>query len=845
MSALLHFCCRPLSIFSAITLGFLALALPAAAQNPLVALDSNLTEGQEVFNTIRVIGFAVTAGSTGYVEIVVDSQNFGRASYPLPRTDVPNSGFVLEVDTLTVPNGTHAFRATAYSSTGVVVGTATKNLKVINVPARGVIEAPAANAQASGTVNFTGYALAKGGFKRLEVQIDGLLAALANYGTARSDVQQQFPEYNIANSGFSAAVNLAALNLARGYHRVVIEGIDAADQRRVVAESVFFYTPGRVGRNAIEVPAVGGQITATANVRIAGWTSGDNPAAKVEVYVNDRFIASSTAVTTPRPDVANGIPGLKNVTGFDLLVPAFDLGRGRQRLMVIVTDSAGQRANVDFDTGPVYFEVGDFQRLFGAHLRPANDYAASIAQYTSEAGSAPDVVMYFQPWRTGTSGACAVFNAFPFLPNKVKDAGARVMVTWEPLQEGQASNNQPNFTYARIMEGAQDACITQFAQQIKDFGQPVLLRMMHEMQGQSNNWTGVANGNDPQGYINVFRKVVDMFRAAGATNARFVWSPDHAAPPEVPYPSNDMRNYYPGSGYVDFIGVSGYNWGADPNRGGGWQLARQVFETFLTLSLREFPGKPVLLTEVGSVPGYSTYVRNDWYTDAFAYFTARKGLKGIVWFNDFAFASTSEPDLRFTNTLGLPAVNSAETARMKALIAAYRATRDVGAYVTVSEFFAPSLNHYFRTAIPEEAAALKANSALGFNFTNKDFRAYLRDNKSATALLVCRFYGSLTIGPNSHFYTADPQECAGLKSLQATTPPGTPKWNFEENAFAVDVPSNGACPSHAPIPVWRLYNNRAAQNDSNHRYTTDLVVYATLIAQGPWKGEGIVMCAQP
>ena len=84
-----------------------------------------------------------------------------------------------------------------------------------------------------------------------------------------------------------------------------------------------------------------------------------------------------------------------------------------------------------------------------------------------------------------------------------------------------------------------------------------------------------------------------------------------------------------------------------------------------------------------------------------------------------------------------------------------------------------------------------------------------------------------------------------MKGLQATTPPGVPKWNFEENAFAIDVPANGMCPSYAPVPVWRLYNNRAAQNDSNHRYTTDLVVYATLIARGPWKGEGIVMCAQP
>jgi len=176
------------------------------------------------------------------------------------------------------------------------------------------------------------------------------------------------------------------------------------------------------------------------------------------------------------------------------------------------------------------------------------------------------------------------------------------------------------------------------------------------------------------------------------------------------------------------------------------------------------------------------------------------------------------------------------------LIAGYRALRDVGTYAIVFEFYAPSLNHYFRTAIPEEAAALRNNPNLGWQYTGNDFKGYLRNDFALGALLVCRFYGSLTIGPNSHFYTADPGECAFLKQLQQTTPDGTPRWNFEENAFAVNVPVNGVCPASAPIAIWRAYNNRAAQNDSNHRYTTDLAIYQQMIALG-WRGEGIVMCA--
>ena len=107
---------------------------------------------------------------------------------------------------------------------------------------------------------------------------------------------------------------------------------------------------------------------------------------------------------------------------------------------------------------------------------------------------------------------------------------------------------------------------------------------------------------------------------------------------------------------------------------------------------------------------------------------------------------------------------------------------------------------------------------------------------------MCRFYGHFTIGPNSHFYTAAPEECDFLKQLALTTPFGVPRWNFEEYSFAIDVPVNRQCPASAPISVYRAYNNRAAQNDSNHRYTTDIGVYQQMLARG-WSGEGVVMCA--
>jgi serine protease len=95
---------------------------------------------------------------------------------------------------------------------------------------------------------------------------------------------------------------------------------------------------------------------------------------------------------------------------------------------------------------------------------------------------------------------------------------------------------------------------------------------------------------------------------------------------------------------------------------------------------------------------------------------------------------------------------------------------------------------------------------------------------------VCRFYAP---GAHTHFYTAEPAECAQVKL--------DPGWSYEGFAFRAQVPVAGACPQ-GTVPVYRAYNNRFAFQDSNHRFTTSLAIYNGMTAQG-WLAEGVVMCA--
>ena len=151
----------------------------------------------------------------------------------------------------------------------------------------------------------------------------------------------------------------------------------------------------------------------------------------------------------------------------------------------------------------------------------------------------------------------------------------------------------------------------------------------------------------------------------------------------------------------------------------------------------------------------------------------------------------------------------------------------------VIEYYSSALGHYFMTAFAEEAAMLDAGLVVkGWARTGQSFRAYAHD-PPAEAKNVCRFRGNPPAGPNSHFYTANAEECAGLKSNAL--------WAFEGNAFSIATPGTAGCASPL-LPVYRVYNAPASAHDVNHRYTTDVVTYHAMINRG-WQGEGVVMCA--
>ena len=169
-------------------------------------------------------------------------------------------------------------------------------------------------------------------------------------------------------------------------------------------------------------------------------------------------------------------------------------------------------------------------------------------------------------------------------------------------------------------------------------------------------------------------------------------------------------------------------------------------------------------------------------------------------------------------------------------ILAYTIARE--APVDVVEFYNTVLDHYFITAAAEEADGIDRGAAgPGWSRTGYSFRAWIASAATLPNIRpVCRFYGTPGVGPNSHFYTIDIGECATVQN--------DPGWKLEATAvFFAHSPANGGC-ANGRKAVYRAYNNRFAQNDSNHRYAVEPAPYDQALARG-WSAEGVVMCAEP
>jgi len=190
-------------------------------------------------------------------------------------------------------------------------------------------------------------------------------------------------------------------------------------------------------------------------------------------------------------------------------------------------------------------------RVFGVATDPwkVDEWAAAV-------GETPTMVMEFEAWSRDRT----IENHF----TEVRRQGVRTfMLTWEPWQTVSAAKGktaqhklQPEFSNAAIAAGEKDDYLRAWAESIAKSGLKVYVRYAHEMNGDWYPWS-----RDPAKYIAAWRRMVDIFREAGADNARFVFSYNPSVFEPLAGWETNLRRYWPGDDYVDLLGSTMINFG--------------------------------------------------------------------------------------------------------------------------------------------------------------------------------------------------------------------------------------------------------------------------------------------
>jgi cellulose synthase/poly-beta-1,6-N-acetylglucosamine synthase-like glycosyltransferase/beta-mannanase len=261
------------------------------------------------------------------------------------------------------------------------------------------------------------------------------------------------------------------------------------------------------------------------------------------------------------------------------------------------------------------------------------------------------VVNYYQAWGTKQ-------NRFQDIPGaQIANDGKILMVSWEPWKpvagfaRNQKDIDQPQYRLARITEGDFDGYITDYAHSVKAYNKPVFIRFAHEMNGNWYPWGGHLN--TPQDFIAAWRHIHDIFEKEGVRNVTWVWAPNEMYE-ETAY-SNDILLTYPGDEYVDWVGLSSFNW-AGLYKNNVWRTPQSMFEP--TVQVLATLHKPILIAETATAENGNANGKAIWITQLSQYIQNQPLIKGVIWFNvndtgiDWRITSTKRSVVAFHNAFG-------------------------------------------------------------------------------------------------------------------------------------------------------------------------------------------------
>ena len=244
------------------------------------------------------------------------------------------------------------------------------------------------------------------------------------------------------------------------------------------------------------------------------------------------------------------------------------------------------------------------------------------------------------------------------------------LMAWSRLEQGVP---ETTYTLQRIIDGAFDDELAQWADQAKQQPFPLLAEFGTEVNGDWFPWNGKYNGggetdgygdpafpDGPERFRDAYRHIIGLFRERGVGNVTWFFHVNAQSFPEANW--NRMALYYPGDEYIDWIGVSVYGSQAP---GDYWSQFREVLDPAYPELCAISAGKPLALLEYGVAEDPMRGSKGEWISRALQ---AIKGLRYprlkavCYWHESWENDNGTVSDLRINSSAGALAAYRREIA---------------------------------------------------------------------------------------------------------------------------------------------------------------------------------------
>jgi hypothetical protein len=320
------------------------------------------------------------------------------------------------------------------------------------------------------------------------------------------------------------------------------------------------------------------------------------------------------------------------------LVLATNVSRGEDVAMsppVTIREITSSRVlHCEASDEPETFAAGVF---FGDEVATAAQMRAAVGQYERRYGQSPGLVKTFASFADDFS---AGGRAGQMLRTLLEIPGVAPMVSLEPTWHGSPSGGLLDL----IASGRADGRIARVGRDLASMGNgPILIELAAEMNASfAAPWQAAANGDQaaPPAFVRAWRHIVDVMRAAGAHNARWVFAPSagntythrHTGPQHWAW----YGHWYAGDAYVDYLGLHAFN---NAREQGAWVpfielVTGDAADRMLNDMIDRFPGRRIILGELATSehPGYAQ-AKARWIADAYTRMRRCPAIAGAVWFD--------------------------------------------------------------------------------------------------------------------------------------------------------------------------------------------------------------------